>query len=65
MKFIFFAPCFLPSYNCIDLYSKNVAIVSFIVAPLKRKLLCLGRIFFSWINLFLVINKSPNRVLFK
>lgn len=46
VKFIFFASCFLPSYNCIDLNSKNIAIVFLIVVPLKRELLCLGRFFF-------------------
>jgi hypothetical protein len=64
VKFIFWF-CFLPSYNCIDLSSKRIAIVSFIMVPLKCELLGFRRFFFSWTNLPLVINKSPNMVLFK
>lgn len=62
---LYFAFCFLPSYNCIDPNSKNIAIVSFIMVPLKCELLLFGGCVFSWINLCLVINKSPNRALFK
>lgn len=62
---LYFAFCFLLSYNCIDRNSKNIAIVSFIMVPLKCELLLFGGCVFSWINLCLVINKSPNRALFK
>lgn len=62
---LYFAFCFLPSYNCIDPNSKNIAIVSFIMVPLKCELLLFSGCVFSWINLCLVINKSPNRALFK
>ena len=45
VKFTFFAPCFHPSNNCINLNSKDIAIVFFIAAPLKGELLGLSRFF--------------------